>query len=463
MSWATFKSNILNKANSPENIEDIDFVANLWATEYDKAIKAGKDLLHMVSLQNGNTAVMENLFKLSLSQGKASNSPAFSLVTEFGKGVQAYWTGGIMNNYPIPLIPAPGSVQNVAVISNLVLSPGVWTPQPPITANDNTGLIVDQFILAATIHLTTVSGVVQTTSLYPAVPSPLPAPGILPWTGYMVPPSTPSVSIPAVAAAAAAALAKVENAPDTTLSPEQVQSFTEEKNAAEIEANDFDRALEEREPAGEYASLKEEELEAGEQNAADVDLTEEEVDALAEITDEKCPVGAKVVNAAKKDIGILETGTPPGLNYGGFTGGKQLKKAGRIDAMMSKAGLNNQAKVEKDGSGYYWCAGAVTTWWKEAGLPTPPGSAACTNWKSWAKKNGYWSSKPVLGAAVIYSDKNGKAHHIGIVSAVLPGGKITTIEGNTGGGSFNRNGCGVFSKAPKKYDGFVIPPPCIKK
>ena len=65
MSWATFKSNILNKANSPENIEDIDFVANLWATEYDKAIKAGKDLLHMVSLQNGNTAVMENLFKLS--------------------------------------------------------------------------------------------------------------------------------------------------------------------------------------------------------------------------------------------------------------------------------------------------------------------------------------------------------------------------------------------------------------
>lgn len=441
MSWATFKSNILDKANSPENINDIEFVANLWATEYDKAIKAGKDLLHMVSLQKGNTDVMETLFKISLYQGQASNSPAFSLVTEFGKAVQAYWVGGIMNGYPIPLIPAPGSVQNIAVISNLVTSPGVWTPQPPLPPNNNTGLIVDQFILAATIHLTTVAGVVQTTSLYPAVPSPIPAPGILPWTGYMVPPSTPSIAIPA---AAAVALAKIENAPDTTLSSEQIESFTAEKNAAQIEADSEELSPEEREPAAEYATLKEEELEAGEQNAADIDLTEEEVDALAEITDAKCPAGAKVVNAAKKDIGILETGTPPGLNYGGFTGGKQLTKPGRIDAMIGFAGLNNQAKVKSSGSGYYWCAGAVTAWWKEAGLPTPPGAAACANWKKWAKSNGYWSSKPVLGAAVIYSDKTGHAHHIGIVSAVLPNGSITTIEGNTGGGGFNRNGCGVF-------------------
>ena len=365
-----------------------------------------------------------------------------------------------MNNYPIPIIPAPGSVQNIAVISNLVTSPGVWTPQPPIRPTDNTGLIVDQFILAATIHLTTVAGVVQTTSLYPAVPSPIPAPGILPWTGYMVPPSTPSVGIPA---AAAVALAKIGNVSDTTLSTEQVESFTEERNAAQIEADSEELSLEEREPAAEYVTLKNEELEAGKQNAADVDLTEEEVDALAEITDEKCPVGAKVVNAAKKDIGILETGTPPGLNYGGFTGGKQLPKAGRIDAMIGNTGLNNQAKVKSSGSGYYWCAGAVTTWWKEAGLPTPPGAAACANWKKWAKSKGYWSTKPVLGAAVIYSDKTGHAHHIGIVSAVLPNGSITTIEGNTGGGGFNRNGCGVFSKAPKKYDGFVIPPPCVKK
>jgi hypothetical protein len=198
MSWSTFKSNILNKANSPESIDSIDFVANLWATEYDKAIKAGKDLLHMVSIENGNVDVMENLFKISLSQGQASNSPTFSLVTEFGKGVQAYWTGAIMKQYPIPMIPAPGSIKNIAVVSNLVTSPGVWTPQPPISPNDNTALIVDQFILAATIHLTTIAGVVQTTSLYPAVPSPLPAPGILAWTGYTVSPSAPGAILAAI-------------------------------------------------------------------------------------------------------------------------------------------------------------------------------------------------------------------------------------------------------------------------
>jgi len=37
-----------------------------------------------------------------------------------------------------------------------------------------------------------------------------------------------------------------------------------------------------------------------------------------------------------------------------------------------------------------------------------------------------------------------------------------TIEGNTSGGGFNRNGCGAFRKVPKKYLGFVIPPDCVE-
>ena len=40
-----------------------------------------------------------------------------------------------MRNFPIPLIPAPGSTANVAVINNVVSSPGVWgPPQPSIGA-----------------------------------------------------------------------------------------------------------------------------------------------------------------------------------------------------------------------------------------------------------------------------------------------------------------------------------------
>ena len=47
-------------------------------------------------------------------------------------------------------------------------------------------------------------------------------------------------------------------------------------------------------------------------------------------------------------------------------------------------------------------------------------------------------------------------HHIGIVECYSDSG-IVTIEGNTSGGGFNRNGCGVFQKSPRKYLGFVNP------
>jgi len=124
--------------------------------------------------------------------------------------------------------------------------------------------------------------------------------------------------------------------------------------------------------------------------------------------------------------------------------------------MMANAGLDNIRKFRTTGSGHYWCAGAVTTWWKEAGLPTPPGAASCASWAAWGRKNGLFSSIPVVGAVVFYGN------HVGIVAAISPKGVITTIEGNTGGGGFNRNGCGVFSKTPKRsrIQGFIIPPGC---
>ena len=44
--------------------------------------------------------------------------------------------------------------------------------------------------------------------------------------------------------------------------------------------------------------------------------------------------------------------------------------------MFSNVGLDNQQKVRKDGSGYYWCASKrLRTWWQELGLETPSGGA----------------------------------------------------------------------------------------
>jgi len=65
-----------------------------------------------------------------------------------------------------------------------------------ISPTKNTSLIIDDFIQYATQHLTTVSGVASTISLYPTVPTPTPAPGVVNWTGYTVPPATPTPNIP---------------------------------------------------------------------------------------------------------------------------------------------------------------------------------------------------------------------------------------------------------------------------
>ena len=124
------------------------------------------------------------------------------------------------------------------------------------------------------------------------------------------------------------------------------------------------------------------------------------------------------------------------------------------------SGDNCQSTRSLGRSGYYWCAAAVATWWQEAGLETPNGGASCDNWMNWGKSKGYWSTKPKIGAAILYG-KPSDANHIGIVSAVLPNGSIMTIQGNTSGAGFNENGCGCFQKISKKnYLGFVIPPGC---
>ena len=193
MSWSVFSSNILRRIDNLNSLESIDDVAELYATEYDKAVKRGYDIVNFIPISVGNVEAMKSLFKIALFMGSKSTSPSFSLVTEMGKGVLAYWTGGTMSSLPIPLIPAPGSILNISVVSNNVLSPGTWPPQPPLPPNSDTSLMLNQFVAAASIHLTTISGLITTTSLYPMVPTPTPAPGAIPWTGYSVAPITPAV------------------------------------------------------------------------------------------------------------------------------------------------------------------------------------------------------------------------------------------------------------------------------
>ena len=133
MSWALFKANILKYANNPNTLPDLQRVAKLWTTEYDAAIKRGYDTVNFVKVKQGNTKLMEELVYAALLKGQTSKQP-YHLVGELGKAVQAYWTGAVLNEVPIPFIPAVGAISNIAVTSNVVINVGTWTPPQQVLA-----------------------------------------------------------------------------------------------------------------------------------------------------------------------------------------------------------------------------------------------------------------------------------------------------------------------------------------
>lgn len=127
MSWSIFKKNVLRVMQRPEAINDIDLVARTFAVEYDAVIRRGGDTINRVSIKTGNVKVMEQLFKSALQKGLTSTRP-YDLVGEMGNGVLMYWTGATLNEFPFPIIPAAGSIQNIGVTSNIVTNPGIWAP-----------------------------------------------------------------------------------------------------------------------------------------------------------------------------------------------------------------------------------------------------------------------------------------------------------------------------------------------
>ncbi len=186
MSWTVFRNNIIQFSNNTDAIRNIEQVANTYAIEYDAAVRRGSDSLHMISVLSTNLPALIQSFQLAMTTGLNSSSPTFSLINEMGNGVIAYWSGATMQPFPIPLIPATGSIQNIVAVSNTVTTPGTWPVLPPITPMNTTNTFVDLFIAAATSHLTTVGGIINTISLYPAAPSPIPAPGVIVWNGYRI-------------------------------------------------------------------------------------------------------------------------------------------------------------------------------------------------------------------------------------------------------------------------------------
>jgi len=407
MSWEIFKQNILNVANNPEGISDIDTIANLYATEYDSAIKRGGDFVNKVAIKQGNVEAMKNLFKAALQKGLNSKS-GYDLVGEMGQGVLAYWNGAQLNEFPIPKIPAIGATQNIGVTKNIVTNAGSW--QPVVNADlppppPEAFILDDKAIEARKVEL---------------------------------------------ADAKVAADAGDETAGDYVA---KLEFEIEEKQALSI-VDIPPTTPKPRFVAKRFVTITDTQYSNGNYDGTDRSYS-------------TGAIGERIVAAATADIGVMESRDAKGkfLNTGGASnpnGSLPLGTFGRIDQMHKLNGIDNLAQLKKAGNGHFWCASAVGTWWLEAGIATKDINfwrPFVPNWVPWAKKNGLWSTTPAIGAAVIYTGGKYGYCHIGIVASVV-NGKITTIEGNTSGGGFTNNGVGCFARTPNmgKVAGYVIPP-----
>lgn len=182
MSWQIFKNRITDFQENNDNIT-IETYAETLTREYDRAIKRGRDTVNNIPVLQGNVDIMEEIISQILT--RQQNSPIQSdIIQSIGRGVLGYWTAGIGSPLPIPVIPAPGSVQNIAITSHFIINPGQWPPSTPLQPSSSSDQFIDKFISAARQHLTTVGGIINTLSLYP--PLGTPGPGVISWTGYTV-------------------------------------------------------------------------------------------------------------------------------------------------------------------------------------------------------------------------------------------------------------------------------------
>jgi hypothetical protein len=177
---------------------DISDFADFFTKKYDECMKRGVDITTQNTVVKGNTDLMRSTIIIALNTGNMAKTPAFynQSIGLLGKGAIAYWTGAELSKNP-PVIPAPGTVLNLSVVSNTVTNPGVWPTTPlPLLPSNSTDPFIDGFILMGSIHLQSISGICNTISQYP--PPAAPGPGIILWSGFTVDPAKTASSALAV-------------------------------------------------------------------------------------------------------------------------------------------------------------------------------------------------------------------------------------------------------------------------
>tara|TARA_R100001509_G_scaffold154849_3_gene116797 strand:- start:6481 stop:7893 length:1413 start_codon:yes stop_codon:yes gene_type:complete len=470
MSFQVFKTNMSLWMQTPDklstgNAESYEDFADYLTTQYDLAVRTGNQTANLVPVSKGNKDLMKSLIQIACLKALQVREGKHTFIDDIGKAVVGYWTGCQLQAGVPPVIPAFGAIYNISTVYAFCTSPGTWTPFGPTNPIDDSDIFLDILISSMRIHLTTLQFLYFTTSIYPGPALP-PAPGILTGTGYFIPPSTPSPPPNLIQVVEEIIANQVDDNSDN-LTEQEKEQIKEEKTLADNIVSDTTQTPQGKQVAQEFSSRASQMLSSGKHDSTPVYFSDEELKAIDELQEDdfKCEAGARIVEAARKDIGICEFNNK---NYGGFGPGEQRNESGRIDEMVASTGLDNEGQVRKTGSGFFWCAAATTQWWKEAGIELPPTlRALCNGWLAWSKEKGYFSNIPKQGAAILYrgSRKPG-AVHIGIVESIVPGVGVNTIEGNTGGGAaFADNGGGCYRKLAKwskgNIIGFVNPPDCL--
>lgn len=188
MSWKLFKVNMLLYMNNPLGVVAFPQYAAKLALEYDMCMRRGGQLINKNPVATGNIPLMTQLMIVAHTTALTKGTPGqHAFLKDVGNAVKGYWTGATLLPFPTPLIPAPGSAQNIIANSAMVTSPGTWPNVPFEIPTDSCLSFLDQMVLFMQIHLLSLKGMYMTTSLYPSAPSPIPGPGVVQWTGYSIP------------------------------------------------------------------------------------------------------------------------------------------------------------------------------------------------------------------------------------------------------------------------------------
>jgi len=466
MSWEIFKQNILRVANSPEGISDINVIAELYAKEYDSAVKRGFDRQHSIPLINGNVEVMKQLFAAALQKGVNSPTP-YDLVGEMGAGVKAYWAGAVMATAPLPITPAIQATVNLSVTQNIVTDPGIWqspqsslnvdvseelTPEKRIEYQEALEVELEKYnkfiaqneILKATTVLDAINkftGILGENKDYNVeVPFQQAILGIVPGVSISTTPTTPTTPTPTT---------PTIPTPTTPTTPTPTIPVSEPN----IDLGFF-------------------ELDSG------TTIT------VAESDDE---FGEIKFNQGKPFVSGFKSGQggggpysgPPYVPFNNFNGnatvGEKVVQLALHDAaqnIVENPDDRGHPRIEaiqafgngpwNGGTGFPWCACTVVTWWAEAGfdvdnlLTLPNGYKfywpGVPNWTEWAIRTGRYVDMtaaenakyiPKAGDAIIFdwaNDSKGPSNHIGIFWKI-DGGFWWGIDGNKGGPGGIRTHC----------------------